>query len=162
MIFEFLEDHPLLRISRLICLAFLIACGNDEPAATRVIKQMDAQAVTKKILIGWDEPISSSKFGLAPNPSIDGKTLAEVITSQKAGRDDGQLCSACHYKGDAQGDYGVPVEMNGANPTLKPTDMVYNRSWVGPGGWAERFVKNETKPANVKAVVQAWIDNNYK
>jgi len=158
-----LEDDPLSRIYGLILLAFLIGCANDEPAATKVMKQMEGgQAIKKKILISWNEPISSSKFGLTPNPNIDGKTLAEVITSQKAGRDDGQLCSACHYKDDAQGGYGVPVEINGASPTLKPTDMVYNRSWVGPGGWAERFVKNKTKPANVQAVVQAWIDNNYK
>jgi hypothetical protein len=54
------------------------------------------------------------------------------------------------------------VEKNGASPALKPTDMVYNRTWIGPDGWAVRFVKNSTKPANVKAVVQAWIDNNYK
>lgn len=145
--------------------ALLVGCANDEPKATQLMKQMEsanASAVTKKILVGWNEPISSTKFGLAPNPNIDGKTLAEVITSQKAGRDDGQLCSACHHQNDAQGGYGVPVARNGASPNLKPTDLVYSRTWVGPDGWAERFVRNSTKPANVKAVVQAWIDNNYK
>lgn len=154
------------QISGFIILLFLlISCADDEASATKIMKQMEsanASAVKKKVLVGWNEPIYSTKFGLAPNPNIDGKTLAEVITSQKAGRDDGQLCSACHYKDDAQGGYGVPVAKNGASPTLKPTDMVYNRTWVGPDGWAERFVKNSTKPANVKAVVQAWIDNGYK
>jgi hypothetical protein len=161
-----LEDDPLARISGfIILLCLLLGCGNDEPSATKVMKQLEsanAHAVKKKVLVGWNEPISSAKFGLAPNPNIDGKTLAEVVSSQKAGRDDGQLCSACHNKDDAQGGYGVPVAKNGASPNLKPTDMVYNKTWVGPDGWAERFVKNSTKPANVKAVVQAWMDNNYK
>jgi hypothetical protein len=161
-----LEDDPLVGISGfIILLCLLLGCGNDEPSATKVMKQMEsanASAVKKKVLVGWNEPISSEKFDLAPNPNIDGKTLAEVISSQKAGRDDGQLCSACHNKDDAQGAYSVPALKNGASPNLKPTDMVYNKTWVGPGGWAERFVKNSSKPANVKAVVQAWINNGYK
>jgi hypothetical protein len=144
-------------------LVLLPACAAEEPAATKIMKQMEgANAVKQKVLMGWNEPIYSSKFGLAPNPNIDGKTLAAVVTSQTAGRDDGMLCSACHNKDDAQGGYGVPSERNGASPNLKPTDMVYNRTWIGPDGWAVRFVNNRTKPVNVKAVMQAWIDNNYK
>jgi hypothetical protein len=75
---------------------------------------------------------------------------------------DGKLCSACHNSWDAQGDYGVPTAKNTASPKLKPSDILSNRSWVGPGGWAERFVKNPTKPTHGKAVVQAWIDNDYE
>ncbi|HYX31739.1 MAG TPA: hypothetical protein VE954_01405 [Oligoflexus sp.] len=153
----------MLRLLGLILLNLLIGCANEEPAATKVMKQMESgNAVKKKVLVGWNEPISSIRLGLAPNPNIDGKSLAEVITSQKAGRDDGLLCSSCHHKDEAQGDYGVPAPKNGASPGLLPTDMVLNRTWVGPNGWAERFVKNSTKPANLKAAVQAWMDNNYK
>ncbi|WP_141734174.1 hypothetical protein [Oligoflexus tunisiensis] len=113
-----------------IVLLFLLpACAEQEPAATKIMKQMEgSNAVKQKVLIGWSEPIYSSKFGLAPNPNIDGKTLAEVVTSQTAGRDDGLLCSACHNTDDAQGGYAAPAEKNEASPALKPTDRVSNRT----------------------------------
>ena len=149
-----------------LCLILLVTgCSHDEPKASQMLREMQkysANAGIKPIIIGWNEAVDSTKFGLAPNLHIDGKTLAQVITSQVAGRDDGQLCSACHNNAEAQGNYGVPAAKNAASPGLKPTDLVSNRPWVGPEGWAVRFVKNPTKPANVKAVVQAWIDNNYK
>ncbi len=130
-----------------------------------MLKQMEsanAQPASTTILLSYGEAIDSKKFGLAPNPKIDGKTIALVLTSQVAGRDDGQLCSACHNKDDAQGGYGVDVAKNGSNPGMKPTDLVGGKTWAGPNGWAAGFVKNPTKPANVKAVIQAWIDNKCK
>lgn len=149
------------------CCCFLACAEQEEPEATKILKAMQGAApasanASGKILMSWNEPIDSKKFGLAPNPKVDGKTIAQILTSQVAGRDDGQLCSACHNSGDAQGDYGVNVAKNAANPEMKPTDIVYGKTWVQKGGWAEGFVANPTKPANVKAVIQAWIDNGYK
>jgi hypothetical protein len=150
----------------LLCLLlFLTGCGDEKPDATKALQSMaDAQSAvsTGGNKLNFNEPIESRKFGLAPNKNVDGKTLAQIISSQTAGRDDAMLCSACHHSTDAQGGYGVPSAKNAASLNLKPTDIVTGRSWVGTGGWAERFVKNGTKPDNLKIMVQAWINSGYK
>lgn len=143
------------------------ACAKQEPEAAKMKRELQAAVSADakpqgNLLMGFKEPVYSTKFGLSPNEKIDGKTIQQILTSQVAGRDDGQLCSACHNKNDAQGGYGVPVEKNGSNPGMKQTDLIYGRTWAGPDGWAQRFVKNSTKPDNVKAVIQAWINNQCK
>ncbi|WP_141731138.1 hypothetical protein [Oligoflexus tunisiensis] len=153
-------------LSVLISLLLILAgCGNEKPDATKVLQTM-AQAQSANSAanskLGWNDPIDSKKFGLAPNANVDGKTLAQIISSQTIGRDDALLCSACHHSSDAQGGYGVPSARNAANLSLKPTDIVSNRTWVGSGGWAERFIQNKTKPENLKIFLQAWINNGYK
>ncbi|HYX37319.1 MAG TPA: hypothetical protein VE954_29800 [Oligoflexus sp.] len=146
-------------------LIFLLAtsCGDSgKPDATKVLQSManaDSKSVQK---LAFNEPIDSRTFGLVPNRNVDGKTLAQIITSQSAGRDDAMLCSACHHNRDAQGGYGVPAAQNAPSLNLKPTDRVSNRTWAGAGGWAERFVKNDTKPDNLKIFIQAWINGGYK
>lgn len=112
------------------------------------------------LTLGWSTPIDSTKFGLAPNPKIDGKTLKDVVASAVAGRDDGQLCSTCHNKTSALGGYGAEVEASKASP-IAPTDAVSGNKWTGPQGWAYRFIRNKTKPPNVKAAFQAWIDGGF-
>jgi hypothetical protein len=148
---------------------FLIApllwsCTSEDPVATQMKQKMssrDQSANTggNKVFMTYQERIDSRKFGLAPDPNLDGKTLAQILTSQVAGRDDAQLCSACHNKDDAQGGYGVPVAKNGSNPGMKATDMIGLYTWCGPGGWADRFVATPSKPANLKAVIRAWRNN---
>ena len=140
-------------------------CGNEKPDATKALQSManNQSAVSANgPKLGFSEAIDSKKFGLTPNKNVDGKTLAQIITSQTFARDDGMLCSACHHSTDAQGGYGVPSAKNAVNLNLKPTDVLTGRTWVGTGGWAERFVKNSTKPDNLKIMVQAWINGGYK
>lgn len=153
-------------LSLLICLLFIMGgCGNEKPDATKALQSManNQNAVSASgPKLGFSEPIDSKKFGLAPNKNVDGKTLAQIITSQTFGRDDAMLCSSCHHSADAQGGYGVPSAKNAANLNLKPTDVLTGRTWVGKDGWAERFVKNSTKPDNLKIMVQAWINGGYK
>lgn len=145
-------------------LLLLGGCSDEKPDATKALQTMASaqNAVSASSKLGFNEPIDSRKFGLAPNRNVDGKTLAQIITSQTAGRDDEMLCSACHHSTDAQGGYGVPSAKNAVNRNLKPTDVLTGRTWAGSGGWAERFVKNSTKPDNLKIMVQAWINNGYK
>lgn len=155
--------EPVAHAWRQLCLIiFLFGCGPQRPDATKILQGTQSADANKKILLGWNQKIDSTKFGMTANKNIDGKTLALVISSQSIGRDDALLCSSCHNASDAQGGYGVPAQKNAASPNLTPTDLVTNRTWVGKGGWAERFVKNNTKPANLKVFVQAWIDNGYK
>jgi hypothetical protein len=146
-------------------LLFLGGCGEEKPDATKALQKMSqAQNAIKGSApqLRFNEPIDSKKFGLAPNSNVDGRTLAQIITSQTPGRDDAILCSACHHSSDAQGGYGVPSAKNAALLTLKPTDVVTGRSWVETGGWAERFVKNGTKPDNLKLFIQGWINSGYQ
>ncbi|HYX31893.1 MAG TPA: hypothetical protein VE954_02175 [Oligoflexus sp.] len=142
------------------------ACSDDEPAASRVLRDMQAgqssQAAVSQFKIAWSEPIKSTKFNLAANKDVDGKTLQQIITSQVSGRDDGLLCSSCHNNIDKQGGYGVPAGRNTASPGLKPNEKVGLYSWDTPGGWAEKFSTNATKPENLRIMVEAWMNNGYK
>ena len=145
-----------------LALVFLLwACSHDEDADDKVSYARESANAARQSL-AWDTAIRSVDFGLAPNPKIDGKTLRQVITSQVVGRDDGELCSACHNKNDAQGGYGGLAAAYAASPSLGPNTVIDGRKWSGPGGWAERFVKNPTKPANLQLMVRAWINGKYK
>lgn len=117
---------------------------------------------SSQVLLGWDEPIQSVKFGIPANPKIDGKSLRQVISGSVPGRDDGQLCTACHNKDNPAGGYGGPVQANQTIQELAPGLVIDGRRWEGSEGWAVRFVGNTTKPLNVKAAMQAWIDNNFR
>ena len=143
----------------------LWSCSNQEPAATAYKKTINNgnefdQTVGKTL--NFTEKIYSADFGLPPNENIDGKSLFEIVTSQKAGRDDGQECAICHNNDLQLGNYWVPTAANEALDDVDPTTEVAGRAWAGDGGWAERFVANTTKPSNVKLFIQAWIDGGYK
>lgn len=149
----------------LLLVALLPACTTDEPEASKYKKRRaltGSANVQQDVTVGWNEPLDSRMFGMTANPNFDGKTLAQIIASIEPGRDDGLLCSACHNEEEAAGGYGVEVARNQASLDLDPRDDVYGRTWVGPGGWAERFINNNTKPQNIKAALQAWIDGNYQ
>jgi hypothetical protein len=150
-------------------------CSVEEPVATKYKRQAaagDAEAETSADqspqqsadtpTLSLTEPIDSTKFSFEPNPNVDGKTLAEILTSQTAGRDDGLKCSACHNEEEAAGGYGVAVAVNGVSPDLSPTQEISGKSWVEEGGWADTFVVNETKPDNLKTFIQAWIDGGFE
>lgn len=155
-------------------LALFTGCSSEEPAAAKYRKQIASLEAKpneeKNADLGEDiketitlrEAIYSEDFGLDENENIDGKSLFEILTSQEAGRDDGQVCSACHNRNDSQGGYGVDSASEEALDEIDPDAEISGRSWTEDGGWAERFVENDTKPANVRAVIQAWIDGGYQ
>lgn len=114
------------------------------------------------LAVSWNTPLYSKFFGFPPDDRVDGKSLADVITSKTFIRNDGKLCSTCHNKVASLGDYGVPVEVNGSNPDLGPNDEVWGKTWAGTGGWAERTAANKTKPVIIRAALKLWIQNNYE
>ncbi len=151
-----------------IFLGFSISCAPEDPKASQIRKELGQQKssdATGKLTIAWNQSIDSKSFGLAPNPNIDGKTLAQVVSSMSAGRDDGQLCSACHNREEAAGGYGLPVAKNAASINFDPNAEVgttQKAKWKGTDGWAKRFIVNKTKPDNIKALMQAWVDGGCK
>jgi hypothetical protein len=113
----------------------------------------------------WEQPIDAQALGIPLASQVAGQSLEAIVTSQVAGRDDGQLCSACHSKDDPQGGYGIDVALNGRLASLDPwvnVGTVTQRTWAGPSGWAVRFINNKTKPASLKAAMQAWVDGGCK
>lgn len=142
-----------------MALCVLASCASNELELPERAQQ-DAEAT--QLTIGWKDPIYSEDFGLEPNPNVDGKSLADIVMSVDFGREDGQLCSACHNNTYALGDYGVDAEINAASPEMEPTDPVSGRTWIEEGGWSDRFIDNPTKPANIKGVIDAWRRGGYR
>lgn len=115
--------------------------------------------------LAWDEPIRLKKFGLSDNPNIEGKTLKAIVESLTPGRDDHQLCSACHNNEEASGNYGVDVDKLTSYRLLDPWTMVgttIQRSWAGRNGWADQFSGNSTKPPALKALMRSWKAGGYQ
>lgn len=120
---------------------------------------------THKLSLGWDQLIRAKSFGIPVSSKAQGKTLRQIVASETPGRDDGQLCSACHNREEAQGGYGLAVDKNGFVTNLDPWEKVgtlEQRPWAGKGGWVSRFIQNKTKPAALKAVMRAWLKGGCK
>ncbi len=153
----------------LLC-ALLPACGamnEDPPSYLNTSGSSDLKAERARMLeqtLGWNETLDSVKLGLAADSQVDGRKLGEIIGSVIAGRADNKLCSACHNNVEAAGGYGTDAAPGAADAKFNPKGKFgpSGRSWVGPGSWAEGFVTNKTKPANLQIMVQAWINSGYK
>ena len=141
-----------------------VGCSTGEPNATNYKRKMSTQGSIStsdskagtKLVLAWLEPIDSTDFGFKPNPNVDGKTLAEILSSTEFGRDDKVMCSACHNSETALGGYGVDAEANEPSLDMAPTDVISGRTWVGEDGWAARFMVNKTKPQNIQVFLGAW------
>lgn len=145
----------------LLLLAFsLMSCSKGYTYEAN--SSLNAAVADDELTLKLSAPIDSKSFGLEANPKIDGKSLFEVITSQEAGREDGQLCSACHNNELALGGYGVDQDPNTSISTVDPDAEISGRAWTGKGGWAERFSKNPTKPENIKTLLKYWINGGYE
>jgi hypothetical protein len=151
-------------VTLILGLFFLGGCAEDRPDASKLISRMDPKPLQAEdtATLGWNDKIDSSAFGLAPNALVDGKTLGEIISSQAAARADGLVCSACHNRSEQEGGYQVPVDPNGALQDFNPSALVGSHTWVGTGGWGERFSSNNSKPDNLRIFVQAWIRGDYR
>ena len=117
------------------------------------------------LFLAWDQVIDAELFGIPSTNNVHGKTLEEIISSQVAGRDDGQLCSACHNQTQSVGDYGLASEPGASLPDLDPDQLVgvvAERPWSGDAGWGQRFIQNNTKPETLKAVIRAWLASGDK
>ena len=59
----------------------------------------------------WLTPVSSAVMGQAMITAVADQTLHRVVSSQVSGRNDGQLCSSCHYR-NASNNYQPEIDQN--------------------------------------------------
>jgi hypothetical protein len=112
----------------------------------------------------WTTPISSDNFPIS-DPLINGNTLGRIVSSLTVGRQDGLLCSHCHFSGSGL-PYSPPVARDGS-ASIWPTDVISGRTWAGPNGWAQLFIHMPTdvpglvssKPYFLQSLVQTWVDH---
>jgi hypothetical protein len=112
----------------------------------------------------WTTPITSNNFYIS-DPIINGNTLGRIVSSQTVGRQDGKLCSHCHFTGCGLS-YSPPVAPGGT-AGIWPDQVINGRTWRGPGGYARGFLAMPTddhtqvrsKPFYLQALVQTWIDD---
>lgn len=157
-------------LEAIMLIVLLSACEDvtrDPPSYLGPNGSNDLKGERARILhqnLGWNEALNSEKLGLTANPQVDGRKLGKIIGSVISGREDGQLCSACHNNVQADGGYGTDSAPGAANAAFNPKGKFgpNGRSWIGPGSWAEGFVTNKTKPANLQVMIQAWINSGYK
>jgi len=144
----------------------VVGCGSNDSARTMASSdrlESTADSSAKEPLVRWTVPLDLAKLGMPSNPKVDGKTLQQIVSSVLAGRDDGKLCSDCHNRSAAAGGYGVPVESGkSSSPILSIQLQLDGHRWAGPGGWAERFIANPTKPEGVKNLLKAWKDSGFQ
>ncbi len=166
--------HPTCRLAALAVFVFTIRCGSTQvspqsqrPLGTSVGSQgiENLEKKQKQSWIAWNEPIRLEKLGLAPNANIEGKTLKSIISSLTFGRDDHQLCSACHNRTESAGNYGLDKDKNRSFANLDPWKIIgmnSQRSWAGKGGWAEQFAANSTKPPLLRSLMDSWREGGYQ
>ena len=144
---------------------FLSSCYSGESEAERYqrisedSRQSQSATAADPYVLDWDEPIYSTNFDLPPNPNIDGKSLAGILQSVEFGRDDRMYCSSCHNVDEQAGGYGMNVEEGEPDPDLTPTTIISGRTWIGNDGWGLRFIRNATKPNNIKTFIQAYLNS---
>ena len=118
-----------------------------------------------KATLTWRQTIDWEPLGISPKSKAVGQTIEDIVASRNGGRDDGLLCNACHNKDHADGGYGLDVPANVRGRFLDPVAVVGTkgkRAWAGQSGWAERFIRNKTKPTSLKKVMKAWADGGFQ
>ena len=152
----------------MMSVASAFGCGGDKPRPYELSADESGGAdalpvpVQSKLRIAWSETFNAKKLGVESDPLLEGKSIAMIVSSQVSGRADGLLCSSCHNRNEASGGYGINVDFEQASKGFDPKLSYSGRAWVGTGGWAEAFIKNQTKPNNLKLLMQAWINQGYK
>lgn len=117
----------------------------------------------RAVLLRWSDPITAENLMETPDPSIAGRSLADIVGSFAPGRADALLCSSCHNQAEAPKGYGVLVQDGGKGKINGITQKMGTPSltWAQDGGWTDKFVTNATKPEELKKAFLAWKASGY-
>lgn len=149
--------------SALLAIFLLAACSSKEPVASAYKKSMSQGGLEAISALTWQQPIVGSSIGFNQPSQMEGNSIADILASKVAGRDDKQLCSNCHNSIQDAGGYGVSdTEEGQLSISMSPSDLYSGNSWAGAGGWADKFIENSTKPESLKAAFRAWKAGGYR
>jgi hypothetical protein len=123
----------------------------------------DSGAVSTVCTLTWNTPIEELYLGHVPDPSVQGKSLFNIVSSFVSGRPDGALCSSCHNASSSY-PYHPNVPPNGSaaiDPFLPASG---DQTWIcGVNPWGPQFINLPvtTYPHTVhlKEAVQKWISD---
>lgn len=137
------------------------ASGNKVESNQQPAQSFDAEAsVSDEYLVAWDEEFMRMANDMSTTyVTVEGISLADIITSGEPAREDMLLCSHCHNSEETQGGYAVDVEKDGFSPDVTPFTKLVGRTWYEKGGWGDRFVDNKTKPIFLRKLVSGYLES---
>jgi hypothetical protein len=123
----------------------------------------DTGQVSTVCPLNWTTPIDQINLGHVADPSVQGKSLFNIVSSFVSGRPDGALCSSCHNSSSTY-PYHPNVPPNGSaaiDPFLPASG---DQTWIcGVNPWGPQFVNLpvSTYPHTpfLKEAVQKWMSD---
>lgn len=119
----------------------------------------DVATARSQCAIRWSAPVTAARLGTTPDPKLNGVSLEDFVSSRVVVRADNLKCSACHYAGSGRS-YSPPVAQN-QSATIDAWQTIGGLTWMGTGGWADRFLAQGpgtagNKPAHLRGVFTKW------
>jgi hypothetical protein len=121
----------------------------------------DSGTVSTVCGLTWNSPIDELHLGHVADPSVNGKTLFNIVSSFVSGRPDGVLCSGCHNS-NASYPYHPNVPPNGSAPIDPFLPASGNQTWICLSNpWGPQFVNLPVTvyphTPHLKEAVQKWM-----
>lgn len=89
----------------------------------------------------WLTPVTSAVMGQAMVTALSGQTLHWVVSNDVSGRDDGKLCSNCHYRNAPGTAYRPEVDQDHGGLNILPDTVVGGGTWQGgTESWSYKFL----------------------
>ncbi len=123
----------------------------------------DSGSVSTVCPLSWTTPIDQLNLGHVADPSVQGKSLSNIVSSFVSGRPDGALCSSCHNSG-ASYPYHPSVAPNGSG-TIDPfLPASGTTAWVcGSNPWGPQFINLPVSvyphTPHLKEAVGKWLSD---
>ena len=121
----------------------------------------DAGTVSTVCGLTWNSPIDELHLGHVADPSVNGKTLFNIVSSFVSGRPDGVLCSGCH---NSSSTYPVPPQRSperlGAHRSVLSRERQPDLNRLS-NPWGPQFVNLPVSvyphTPHLKEAVQKWM-----
>ncbi len=112
-----------------------------------------------EVPITWDTPLHSDWVGQPLSPTIEGRSLREIVSGQVDARGEGRTCTACHF--DQSITLYRPEYPQWSVEDIGPYDILDGRTWAGRTGWAAIFERQHEdalveKPPELREAFRVW------